>query len=362
MKIIQILTTIAYGDAVSNDAVALADTLQRAGYETGIYAENIDPRLPEELAGKTDSLPSLKGEDIIIYHLSTGSPLNYQIAEYPCRKLMIYHNITPFSYFEAYSYDAWKLCRSGQEGMRFLADKVDYCLADSEYNKADLIKAGYSCPIDVLPILIPFADYEKEPDVAVIKKYSDDRYVNILFTGRIASNKKQEDVIRAFALYRKLYNPRARLFLVGSYNGMERYCSRLKKYVRELQLENSVYFTGHISFAEILAYYRTADVFLCMSEHEGFCVPLIEAMYFGVPVIACDSSAIGGTLNGAGVLLKEKNYLETAGMIQYMTTHPAFRESVVKKQYERLQDLEHDKIEKQFLDYLDAFIRRRNFS
>ncbi|MCD7761936.1 MAG: glycosyltransferase [Lachnospiraceae bacterium] len=359
MKIIQLLPTIAYGDAVSNDAIALADTLRRAGYDTGIYAENIDPRLPEEMALKPDFLPPLSDRDIIIYHLSTGSQMNYKVAEYPCRKIIIYHNITPFSYFEEYSYDMWSLCKSGQEGMRFLADKADYCLAVSEYNRSDLIKAGYSCSIDVLPILIPFADYEKEPDEAVMKKYSDDRYVNILFTGRIAPNKKQEDIIRAFAMYRNHYNPRARLFLVGSYNGMERYYNRLKNYTKELQLENSVYFTGHISFSEILAYYKTADVFLCMSEHEGFCVPLVEAMYFHVPVIACESSAIPDTLNGAGVLLKEKNYLETAGMMHYMTTHPEFRASVVESQNQRLHDFEHDKIEKQFLDYLEAFICRR---
>ncbi len=362
MRVIQILTTIAYGDAVSNDALALEGALRDAGYETGIYAENIDSRLPEEAACKIDQLSRLSDRDTIIYHLSTGSPLNYKIAEYPCRKLMIYHNITPYSYFEEYSYDAWKLCKSGQEGMQFLSDKVDYCLADSEYNKSDLIKAGYSCPIDVLPILIPFSDYEKDADEAVIKKYSDERYVNLLFTGRIAPNKKQEDVIRAFAMYQKYYNPRSRLFIVGSYNGTERYYNRLKKYVRELQLENSVYFTGHISFSEILAYYKIANVFLCMSAHEGFCVPLVEAMHFGVPVIAHDSTAIGDTLNGSGVLLKEKKPLETAGMIHYLMTHSEERESIVKGQYERLRDFEHDKIEKQFLGYLDAFIRRRSFS
>ncbi|MCC8136457.1 MAG: glycosyltransferase [Clostridiales bacterium] len=356
MKIIQILTTISYGDAVSNDTIALADTLQGAGYETDIYAENIDSRLPEEMACRIDQLPPLSGDDIIIYHLSTGTPLNYKVAEYPCRKIMIYHNITPYSFFEEYSYAAWNLCRAGQEGMRFLSDKVDYCLAVSEYNKSDLIKAGYSCPIDVLPILIPFSDYEKDADETVIKKYTDERYVNILFTGRIAPNKRQEDVIRAFAMYQKYYNPQCRLFIVGSYNGAERYYNRLKKYVKKLHLENSVYFTGHISFGEMLAYYKIANVFLCMSEHEGFCVPLVEAMYFGVPIIAYDSSAIGDTLNGTGVLLTDKNPLETAGMIHYLMTHSEERDSIINGQYERLKDFEHDKIERQFLDYLEGFI------
>ncbi|MCC8050003.1 MAG: glycosyltransferase [Clostridiales bacterium] len=359
MRVIQLLTSILYGDAVSNDTLTLADTLQRAGYETGIYAEYVDLRLPDGKVYKIEQLPQISGEDVIIYHLSTGSRLNYKVAEYPCRKIVIYHNITPYSYFEKYSFDLWKLCKFGLEGMRFLSDKVDYCLAVSEYNKADLIKAGYSCPIDVLPILIPFSDYEKDANEEVIKKYSDEHYVNLLFTGRIAPNKKQEDVIRAFAMYQKYYNPRSRLFIVGSYNGTERYYNRLIKYVRELQLENSVYFTGHVSFGEILAYYKIANVFLCMSAHEGFCVPLVEAMYFGVPVIAHDSSAIGDTLNGSGVLLKEKKPLETAGMIHYLMTHSEERESIVMGQYERLRDFEHAKIEKQFLGYLEKFIHNQ---
>ncbi len=356
MKVLQALPTISYGDAVSNDAIALGDTLRRAGFQTGIYAENVDRRLSKRTASRISRLPRLSGEDVIIYHLSTGSPLNEQLAGYPCRKIVVYHNITPYAYFEKYNYDLWKLCRTGREQMRFLADKVDYALAVSEYNKKDLVEAGYRCPIDVLPILIPFSDYEKEPDAAVMKKYSGDGYVNILFTGRIAPNKKQEDVIRAFYMYHNYYNPRSRLFLVGSYGGTERYCDRLKEYARELKLEDCVVFTGHIRFAEILAYYRIADAFLCMSEHEGFCVPLVEAMYFGVPVIAFDSSAIADTLNGRGVLLKKNDPLEAAGVIHYITTHPEVRETIVKGQNDRLRDFEHDRIEKLFLEDLTRFL------
>ena len=142
---------------------------------------------------------------------------------------------------------------------------------------------GYTCPIDVLPILIPFDDYAKTPSQQVIDRYSDG-YTNLIFTGRIAPNKRQEDVIRAFYDYKKFYNPKSRLILVGGHNGMERYYHRLKSYINALELEDVV-FPGHIKFDEILAYYKIADVFLCQSEHEGFCVPLVEAMYFDVPVV-----------------------------------------------------------------------------
>ena len=132
----------------------------------------------------------------------------------------------------------------------------------SGYGKYDLMGMGYKCPMYVRPILIPFSDYETPPDEAIIKKYSDDGYVNIVFVGRIAPNKKQEDVIAAFAYYKNNVNPKSRLFIVGSYNGMEKYYESLKDYVDALMVRD-VIFTGHISFKSILAYYSIADIFLC---------------------------------------------------------------------------------------------------
>ena len=158
---------------------------------------------------------------------------------------------------------------------------------------------GYTCPIDVCPILIPFSDYEKEPDRRVLRRYKGDGKTNLLFVGRIAPNKKQENVIRAFYFYHKYYSPDSRLFLVGSWSGMESYYERLCDYVKALGIAEHVVFTGHIRFDEILAYYHLADVFLCMSEHEGFCVPLVEAMYFHVPIVAYSCAAVPDTLEEA---------------------------------------------------------------
>lgn len=355
MKIIQLLTTISYGDAVSNDVLALHESLRRNGHETAVYAENIGKKLPEGVVKTVAEMPKLDAEDVIIYHLSTGTELNYKLPQYNGRKILIYHNITPYEFFGNYSSTSWKLCKEGREALYFLADKVDYCIADSEYNKQDLIAAGYQCKIDVLPILIPFVDYEKKPNEKIIRRYKNDGYVNILFTGRIVPNKKQEDIISTFYMYQKYYNSKARLFLVGSYNGMELYYQRLKEYVKRLNLKN-VYFTGHIKFDEILAYYSVADLFLCMSEHEGFCVPVVEAMKFGVPIVAYDSSAVGDTLGGAGILLADKNPLETAGMMCYVMEHPEMRNEIKKAQETRLQDFAHSKIENQFLEYLSEFL------
>ncbi len=357
MKIIQLLTTISYGDAVSNDVLALHNAMRQKGYDTMIYAENVDERLLSSSVKRIKKMQKISDEDVIIYHLSTGTKLNYALPKYKGRKILIYHNITPCEFFKGYNEGARKLCKEGQEGLEFLADKVEYCIADSEYNKQDLINAGYKCKIDVLPILIPFSDYEKKPSAKVIQKYENEHYVNILFTGRISPNKKQEDVIKAFYMYQKYYNCKARLFLVGSYRGMETYYAKLKEYVKQLGVKN-VYFTGHIKFDEILAYYQLADVFLCMSEHEGFCVPLVEAMKFDIPIVAYDSSAIGYTLGGSGMLLKEKEPLEVAGMIDYIVKHPEVQDELKMGQRKRMEDFAHELIETQFLNYLSDFLEK----
>lgn len=349
------LPVLAFGDAIGNDTVTLKNTLKNAGYDTEIYAQVIDGRLPVGTAKQVDEY-SVQNEDIIIYHLSTGSELNYQFERYECRKVIMYHNITPPDFFQPYQQEAAQNCRDGLTAADFLSDKVEFCFADSAFNKQDLIHMGYECPIDVLPILIAFKDFEKKPNAAVIRKYGSDDYVNIVFTGRIAPNKKHEDLIAAFYYYKIYINPKSRLFLVGNYGVNDRYYQKLAKYVEKLGLED-VYFTGHIKFDEILAYYSVADIFLCLSEHEGFCVPLVEAMYFNVPIIAYDSCAVGETLGGAGLLLPEKDSKVVAEAIHMVVKKQKLRETMIKNGKERLQYFEHDRIEKQFLDVMRQMIK-----
>lgn len=357
MKIIQLLTTLSFGDAVGNDTVALGGAISAMGYDTAIYAENVDARLPKNTARNISKLKNVNKDDIIIYHKSTGTDLSFKLDRYKCRKIMIYHNVTPPEFFRPYSTAAAALTEYGYEGIKYLKDKVDYCLADSAYNKQELIKMGYTCPIDVRPILIKFEDYNQTPDSNIIRQYTEDGWTNIVFVGRIAPNKKQENLIRAFYQYKKI-NPKSRLILVGSYAGMENYCERLKKYAAALGLED-VIFTGHIKFTEILAYYKVADVFLCMSEHEGFCVPLVEAMFFGVPVIAYDTSAIADTLGGSGILLDSNDPVFAAGVIDRLVNDSALREYIISRQNERLRDFSYEKINSAFEKYLKDFIGKR---
>ncbi len=356
MRVLQILPTISFGDAVGNDTIAIHDILKRNGYDTAIYAENVDSRLPKGTAEQFSKLKKIESDDIIIYHLSTGTKLNEWIKIVKCRKICVYHNVTPPDFFRPYSDNSYELCRTGLQEVCDLKDTFDCVWAVSEFNKQDLLNMGYSCPIYVLPILIPFEDYKKKPNELVLKKYDDD-YVNILFLGRIAPNKKQENVIAAFDCYHKYYNPKSRLFLVGSCFGMENYYEQLAQYVKKLK-NNSVYFTGQIKFDEILAFYKLADIFLCMSEHEGFCVPLVEAMCFEIPIIAYDSCAIKYTLGGSGILLSNNNPLEVAGVMNCIMQDSNLRQKVVANQNERLCDFDNEVIEQQLINYLKEFMEK----
>lgn len=352
MRIIQILPVIAFGDAIGNHAAALDRMFTAGGYQSRIYAEIIDSRLPVKTA-KSIKKYKERPDDIILYHMSTDSGLNRKILEYKSPKILNYHNITPAHYFQKYNRQFALGCRQAREDLAYLADHADGCIADSQFNRQELIALGYQCPVKVIPVLIPLQDYKKKLDVHGIRNYVDG-YTNILFVGRIVPNKKQEDLIEAFYYYKKYFNQKSRLILVGTNAGIDGYVKDLKWYTHWLGLKDVV-FTGQISFPKILAFYQNADVFLCMSEHEGFCVPLIEAMVFRVPVIAYNSTAIADTIGDAGILLEKKNPLETAGMIHYLLTHKELADAIKDNQTQRLNNYRHRKIAGEYLSFLKRF-------
>ena len=342
MKIIQLLPTMSFGDAVSNDTLAIRQMIREMGIETENYAENIDDRLPAGSVKPMREMPELEDEDLLIYHGSTGDPLNMWVPRLGGRKVMRYHNITPPEFFRGYNEQAVARAMSGLQEMQLIARAFPYGIADSDFNRQDMRRLGFKCPIDVCPIVIPLEDYDREPDKDVLKKYQGDGIMNLLFVGRIASNKKQENVIRAFRHYRKYYNPKSRLFLVGSSTGMESYLGRLKKYVKALGIEDGVVFPGQISFRAILAYYRLADVFVCMSEHEGFCVPVVEAMYFGKPIVALRAAAVPGTLGKAGLLLEDAEPGVAAAAIDRVVKDKELQEGLRKEREKQLRKFTYE--------------------
>ena len=357
MKIINMIPILAFGDAVGNDALAVHQCLKEAGFNSLVAADYIDERLGTDIAVRTDDLSFIEPDDLVIYHLSTGNKLNSRFGALPCRKIVKYHNITPPDFFFGYEKETVKACIAGYKEAAALSDKPVFAFADSAYNKSELIRLGYQCEIEVLPILIPFEDYEKEPDAEVMERMNDG-CTNIIFTGRVVPNKKQEDIIAAFYTYQKYYNPDSRLILVGNHALIPAYYESLEEYVKALGVRN-VIFTGHIKFSAILAYYKSADLFLCMSDHEGFCVPLLEAMFFDVPIVAKDTTAVGETLGGSGILLPDAGPGMAAGVMNRVLTDEALRKKVLDNQKERLKDFDNGRIKKQLLKRIGSLMGRQ---
>lgn len=348
MHIYQLSPALSKGDAVSNDAMALEALLRDMGYaDSTIFSPVIQKSIPKSMARSTDEMPKLQKDDIMLYHLAIGGPVNQLFKELPCRKVVIFHNITPARFFEKYDKNSADLCRQGLKESADLAGVTEHAIAISQFDADDLRRLGYTCPIDVVPILIPFDDYRQKPTEAIMAQKG--KMTTFLFTGRIAPNKKQGDLIEALYYYKKYYNKNSRLILAGGYGENDPYYKELDAYRKHLGLsDQDVVFTGHAPFADILAWYQTADAFLCLSEHEGFCVPLVEAMFFSLPIIAFDAAAVGETLGNGGLLLKNKDPLLVAGTMDKVISDKTLYQALVTNGQARLKDFDRDKVAEQF--------------
>ena len=349
MQIHQILPTLSPGDAIGNEVRLMQSLFREWGYISHIFAENIHP---ETTAFYVKEYEKYSNKDnILIYHYSIGSDITEFFKTLPDRKILIYHNITPPEYFIGINEVLYKLLKDGRDSLPSLIPNVELAIGDSEFNRQELETMGFRRTA-VLPILIDFDTYQRF-NTSLIKKYTLD-YVNLLFVGRISPNKKQEDILKIFYYY-KIINPKSRLFLVGGFNGCERYVDQLHDIVKKLQLSD-VFFTGSVSFEDLISYYKISDVFLCMSEHEGFCVPLVESMFFNIPIIAYNSTAVPHTLDNSGILVKEKKYDEIAELINFITEDNNLKKKIIERQKERLKSFEIDEIKNKLKIILNEVI------
>jgi glycosyltransferase involved in cell wall biosynthesis len=299
--------------------------------------------------------PNCRPYNALFYHYSTLSPeANQALAEFKGKKAIIYHNITPAYFYAPYSQFILDLLRAARANLGQLRDQVDMTLGVSAYNCADLAAAGYAHPRR-LPLLLDFDSFAAQPPSAVTLERFDDGWKNFLFIGRLAPHKRQEDVIRAFAWYNRFINRNSRLLLVGT-AGLEQYLYHLREVVKSLDMEEHVVFAGHASLAELAAYYRVAHIFVSMSEHEGFCVPLVESMYHGLPIIAYAAAAVPETLGDAGVLINEKDYPMIAEIAYLLIEDEALRNRIVRRQQERLADFAPASIASQFKQYVEELV------
>lgn len=357
IRIAQILQSLKYGDAVGNDCIAIHRALKAAGYDTAIFAVNIDSHIQERKIQDVDFLDNYTDNaDILICHITYYWDYLLKLDKLKGKKLFIYHNITPPRLLEEYGeFESAAGCRKGLNQVKQIRSIPTLCLTPSEYNKTELEKMGYSCPIHILPILTDLKETEEKLDTDLLEKYKNDGTVNILFVGRISPNKKQQDILATFYQYHEFINRKSRLFIVGAGDEYSAYYKAIKKYSSALGLD-SVFFTGHVSDRQKASYYKLADIFLCLSEHEGFCVPLLEAMHHKVPVVAYDSSAVTETLGGAGLLLKSKEPALVAEAIDRVIQDKKLREALIENGTERLKDFAEDKIRANLLQEIEDII------
>ncbi|HEX7136962.1 MAG TPA: glycosyltransferase, partial [Vicinamibacterales bacterium] len=259
-------------------------------------------------------------------------------------------NITPPEYFVGVHRTLARQCFRGRRELRAYTDRCEIALGDSEFNRRDLESLGFPRTA-VLPVVPDFSHLDEAADWMLARDFDDD-WTNILFVGRVIANKKIEDLIRFFHAYHTFYNSRSRLLIVGAQSGFERYLASLHQLVAVLGAEH-VHFIGHVADAELVAFYEVADLFLCASEHEGFCVPIVEAFYKQVPVLAYAATAVPATMDGAGVLYTDKDPVNVATLMGGILSDAGLQDRIVDAQLEAVGRLRS----RDFAGMLLAFAR-----
>jgi glycosyltransferase involved in cell wall biosynthesis len=339
----QFMTGFMYGDALGNQAQHMRELLRGWGYQSQVFAQFRDRRLRER--GKDyRRYPGDPGNWVIL-HYSVGSPLTSFVSQLPDRIVPYYHNVTPASFLRGYNEAMADQLERGRQDLALFKD-APFALAASEYNRQEMLALGFR-RVEILPYYINFdalrASAESPAGQQIVARY-DDGAVNLLFVGRLVPNKRQDDLIRAFSAYHHLVNPHSRLILVGSEANAPGYRWELESLAAALGLEEHVHFPGGVGPREGLGgYYQASDLFLCLSEHEGFCIPLIEAMAFDLPVVAYRSTGVPGALGGAGALISAKRYDLIAELIQVLMQDGTARTRLLAGQQRRLKELAPDR-------------------
>lgn len=327
----QYLPNCVYGDAISNHAIWIREQLRHLGYCSTIYACHVDPRVSDEC--EIFDPEKLSASDAAIYHHSIGSAITSHLEQFGKPKCLIYHNITPADFFLPYRPEFAAMVQQGRDQLSALARHFRTSLGVSAFNAAELKAVGFRAP-GVLPIAVDPEKWNFPPDPETLERLQDGR-TNLLFTGRIAPNKRQDDLVRVFERYLD-FDPDARLILVGKVEEEDPYGQELDNLIDGLGLQDNIELPGSVNNSQLAAYYHAADLFWSMSEHEGFCVPLIEAMWFDVPILALASAAVPETLGNAGLMVTGKEDFETlAALVFLAVTDECLREKMKSVQRTR---------------------------
>ncbi len=340
MPRIHILTPyLIPGDAVSNDVFGMVRWFRLRNWHADAYAQYMDA----SLRGQVQPLAAFERHlnnrgDVLLYHHSVGWDLGLALfGRSRNRKVLRYHSITPARFFRLYNARYSKDCLDGEIQTRKLLHLQPECLlADSPFNTQELIDAGAAAELcRVVPPFHTIGAHERlEEDGELAAEL--EGLTNLLFVGRVAPNKGHLHLIRAFAYYHHYHDPNSRLILVGRVDPqLTSYLADLRWEIARHDVEDGVSFTGLVSERQLQTYYSRSSVFVCASEHEGFCVPLVEAMHSRLPIVAYASTAVRDTMLDTGLVWETPDPALLAESIDLLRQRPDVRATVVQKQWQR---------------------------
>jgi glycosyltransferase involved in cell wall biosynthesis len=327
--------------------------LRADGHRSDIYSLTID----DDLAG--DVLPwsreATKAADVTIYHYALPSPLSAPFAQLSSGRVLLYHNVTPAHFFAPYDAGLFALSRAGREELRGLAGVPDAALGVSNFNRTELEEMGFA-NTGVLPLAIDLARLTTAPDRPAVRALLTDDWANILFVGRIAPNKKIEDHIFFAEHYKRYVDERYRFVFVGRQDAVPAYYAMVRALIAEFRMRPERFvFTGPLPDADLAAVYRASHAYVSLSEHEGFCAPLAEAMAMDVPVLAYAAGAVPETLGGAGLMFTVKDFELAAELLGQVIYDEPLRRRVIEGQRARLPYFSANRVERELRALISRF-------
>jgi glycosyltransferase involved in cell wall biosynthesis len=292
--------------------------------------------------------------DVTIFHFALPSPMTEAFRKLRGGRVLQYHNITPAAFFAPYDAGLFRLAALGRRELATLAGNVDLALGDSEFNRQELEALGFA-RTGVMPIAVNTTRITAAPRRPALERILGDGLINVLFVGRIVPNKRIEDHIRLAEMYKRYVDAYYRFIFVGRYDGVPTYYAQIRALVNKYQmLPERFWFTGPVPDEDLAAFYRWADAYVSLSEHEGFCVPLVESMAADVPVLAFGAGAVPETLGGAGITFAPKDLEVAAELLASVVYDRDVRDRVIEGQRRRLQDFAPARIEAQLKRQLAA--------